>query len=57
VQVAGRVRGKIKVSAGMTQEQVVPLAMAEAGVAAHVAGKRVVKTIFVADKLVNLVVN
>jgi leucyl-tRNA synthetase len=56
VQVAGRVRGKIKVAAGMTQEQVVPLAIAEPGVAAHVEGKRVVKTIFVADKLVNLVV-
>ncbi len=56
-QVNGRVRGKVKVAAGMTQEQVVPLAMAEAGVAAHVEGKRVVKTIFVADKLVNLVVS
>jgi leucyl-tRNA synthetase len=56
-QVNGRVRGKIKVAAGMAQEQVVPLAMAEPGVAAHVDGKRVVKTIFVADKLVNLVVN
>jgi leucyl-tRNA synthetase len=56
VQVAGRVRGKIKVAAGMTQEQVVLLAKAEPGVAAHLEGKRVVKIIFVQDKLVNLVV-
>ena len=57
VQVNGRVRGKLKVAAGMTEEHIVPLAKAEAGVAAHLDGKRVVKTIFVADKLVNLVVS
>ena len=57
VQVNGRVRGKLKVAAGMTEEQIVPLAKAEPGVAAHLEGKRVVKTIFVADKLVNLVVS
>jgi leucyl-tRNA synthetase len=57
VQVNGRVRGKLKVAAGMTEEQIVPLAKAEAGVVPHLEGKRVVKTIFVADKLVNLVVS
>ncbi|MEQ1352625.1 MAG: class I tRNA ligase family protein, partial [Candidatus Acidiferrum sp.] len=57
VQVNGRVRGKLKVAAGMTEEQIVPLAKAEAGVAPYLDGKRVVKTIFVADKLVNLVVS
>jgi leucyl-tRNA synthetase len=57
VQVNGRVRGKIKVAASMTQEQVVPLAKAEPGVAVHLDGKRIVKIIFVADKLINLVVN
>jgi leucyl-tRNA synthetase len=57
VQVNGRVRGKLKVAAGMTEEQIVPLAKAEPGVAPYLEGKRVVKTIFVADKLVNLVVS
>jgi len=56
VQVNGRVRGKLKVAAGMLEEQVIPLATAEPSVAAHLNGKRVVKHIFVADKLVNLVV-
>jgi leucyl-tRNA synthetase len=56
VQVNGRVRGKLKVAAGMTEEQVVPLAKAEPSVAPHLNGKRVVKHIFVPDKLVNLVV-
>jgi leucyl-tRNA synthetase len=56
VQVNGRVRGKLKVAAGMREEQVIPLATAETSVASHLDGKRVVKHIFVADKLVNLVV-
>jgi leucyl-tRNA synthetase len=56
VQVNGRVRGKLKVAAGMAEEQVIPLATGEPSVAAHLNGKRVVKHIFVADKLVNLVV-
>jgi leucyl-tRNA synthetase len=56
VQVNGRVRGKLKVAAGMAEEQVIPLAKSEPSVAAHLNGKRVVKHIFVADKLVNLVV-
>ena len=56
VQVNGRVRGKLKVPAGMPEEQVIPLAVAEPGVAQHVGTKRVVKHIVVADKLINLVV-
>ena len=56
VQVNGRVRGKLKAAAGTTEEQVIPLAMAEPSVAPHLNGKRVVKQIFVPDKLVNLVV-
>jgi leucyl-tRNA synthetase len=56
VQVNGRVRGKLKVPAGMGEEEVVALAKADAGVAGHLGEKRMVKTIFVANKLVNLVV-
>ena len=56
VQVNGRVRGKLKVLAGMSEEHVVPLAQSEPSVAPHLKGKRVVKHIFVPDKLVNLVV-
>jgi leucyl-tRNA synthetase len=56
VQVNGRVRGKLKVAAGMPEEEVVALAKSEPNVAPHLDGKRVVKHIFVPDKLVNLVV-
>jgi len=56
VQVNGKVRGKLKVAAGASQEEVMKLAQADAGVAAHLAGKRIVKVIYVQDKLSNIVV-
>jgi leucyl-tRNA synthetase len=56
VQVNGRVRGKVKVAVGTAQEDVLKLAQAEPGVAAHLAGKRILKVIFVQDKLLNIVV-
>ena len=56
VQVSGRVRGKLKLPAGTTQDEVVALTKVAASVVPHLAGKRIVKIIFVADKLVNLVV-
>jgi len=55
VQVSGRVRGKVKVGAGAAQEDVLRLARAEAGVAAQLDGKRIVKVIYVQDKLLNVV--
>jgi leucyl-tRNA synthetase len=56
VQINGRVRGKVKVPAGADQDAVVAQAKADASVATHLAGKQIKKTIFVPDKLVNLVV-
>jgi len=56
VQVNGKVRGRVRVAAGASQEEVMKLAQAEAGVAGHLAGKTVRKVIFVADKLLNIVV-
>ncbi len=56
VQVNGRVRGKIVVPAGMSEAGVIAKALADPAVAAHVAGKQVVKQIVVPNKLVNLVV-
>jgi len=56
VQVNGKVRGKVKVGAGTSQDEVMTLGQAEPGVAAHLAGKTVRKVIFVQDKLLNIVV-
>jgi leucyl-tRNA synthetase len=57
VQVNGKVRGRLKVGAGLGQEDVLQLAKADPGVAAHLAGKKIVKVIYVQDKLLNLVVS
>ena len=56
VQVNGRVRGRVKVAAGAGEEEVVKLALADPGVAHHADGKRIVKKIFVPNRLLNLVV-
>ncbi len=56
VQVNGRVRGKLKVPAGTSQDEVVKRSHAEAGVAAHLLGKTIRKVIYVQDKLLNIVV-
>ena len=56
VQVNGRVRGKLKVAAGASQGEVMKLAESDAGVAAHLKGKKIVKVVYVQDKLLNIVV-
>jgi leucyl-tRNA synthetase len=56
VQVNGRLRGKLKVAAGAKQDDLVALAHADPGIAQHLDGKRVVKVVYVPDKLLNLVV-
>jgi leucyl-tRNA synthetase len=55
VQVNGKVRGRVTVPAGASQEEVMKLASADGGVAGHLTGKAVRKVIFVADKLLNIV--
>jgi leucyl-tRNA synthetase len=56
VQVNGKLRGRLKAPAGVNEEEVVKLAMIEPGIAQHVAGKRIVKRVYVPNKLLNLVV-
>jgi len=56
VQVNGRVRGRLKVPAGLAENELVKRAVAEQFVAQHLNGKRLVKQFVVPDKLVNLVV-
>ncbi|MGH9675631.1 MAG: class I tRNA ligase family protein, partial [Candidatus Acidiferrum sp.] len=57
VQVNGRVRGKLKVAAGTGEEEAVNLALADATVVLHTSGKRIVKRVFVPERLLNLVVS
>jgi len=56
VQVNGRLRGKVKVAVGTGEEEVFRLTQANSAIAHHLAGKRIVKKIFVPDRLLNLVV-
>jgi leucyl-tRNA synthetase len=56
VQVNGRLRGKVKARVGAGADEVEKLVRADAAIAPHLAGKAVVKRIFVPDKLLNLVV-
>jgi leucyl-tRNA synthetase len=56
VQVNGKVRGRVKVAAGASQEEVMERAREDAGVAGHLNGKAIRKVIFVADKMLNVVV-
>ncbi len=56
VQVNGRLRGKVKVAVGTGEEEVFRLTQADSAIAHHLAGKRIVKRIFVPDRLLNLVV-
>jgi leucyl-tRNA synthetase len=56
VQINGKLRSKLKVPMGIDQEQIVALAKADAAIAAHLDSKRIVKIIYVPDKLLNLVI-
>jgi leucyl-tRNA synthetase len=56
VQVNGKVRARVTISRGLTQEQVVTLALSMEAVRKFVDGKQVKKVIYVQDRLVNLVV-
>jgi len=56
VQVNGKLRGRIVVPADSPQDFVVERALADEKVRSAIAGKQIIKTIYVAGKLVNIVV-
>jgi leucyl-tRNA synthetase len=56
VQVNGKLRGRVVVPADATEEFVLERALADEKVKAAIAGKQIVKKIYVPGKMVNLVV-
>jgi leucyl-tRNA synthetase len=56
IQINGRVRGKILVEAGLTENELSKRAMTDARIAQLTARQRVVKLVVVPNKLVNIVV-
>jgi len=57
IQVNGKVRDKIEVSANIEESEAQALAMASPKIQGFVAGKSVVKSVYVPGRLVNVVVN
>jgi leucyl-tRNA synthetase len=55
VQVNGKVRGKVEVPRGLDESAALAAARADRNVAAHLEGKAVRKTVYVADRLLNVV--
>jgi leucyl-tRNA synthetase len=55
VQVGGKLRGTIVVAPGTPKDEVLALAAAEANVAEHLVGRKIVKRIHVPDRIVNFV--
>ncbi len=57
VQVNGKLRGKLTVSVGASQEQIEEMAKAVESVGKHLEGKTIRKVILVPNKLINIVVS
>jgi leucyl-tRNA synthetase len=57
VQINGRLRSRVVVSADATEETVIERALSDEKVQAAIAGKQIVKKIYVPGKLLNMVVN
>jgi len=55
VQVNGKVRGKLTVPAGTSEDEALAAARADARVAAYLDGQAIRKTVFVPDRLLNVV--
>ena len=55
VQVSGKLRARLSVPAAITKEDAITAAKAEPKIAAEIAGKTIVKEIYVPGKLINIV--
>jgi leucyl-tRNA synthetase len=56
VQVNGKIRARVNAAPGLSEDDAFTLAMAESNVRAQIDGKQIRKRVYVADKLLNLVV-
>ena len=56
VQVNGRLRGQIEINVNASDEQISTIALENAGVQRHVAGKPVRKVIIIPEKMVNVII-
>ncbi len=56
MQVNGKIRARMQVAPGISEDDAFALAMEQSGVQAQLDGKQIRKRIYVPDKLLNLVV-
>jgi leucyl-tRNA synthetase len=56
VQVVSKIRAKLLIEPGLTQDEVQALALADEKVQRHMEGKPIKKVIFVKDKIINFIV-
>ncbi|MBC7265195.1 MAG: leucine--tRNA ligase [Chloroflexi bacterium] len=56
VQINGKVRDKLEVPAGLDEKQARAIAMASPKVNKYIEGREVIKTVYVRDRLINIVV-
>ena len=56
MQINGKLRGKVVVPAGSAEDFVVERALADEKLQALLAGKQIVKKIYIAEKMLNLIV-
>ncbi|MCX6353675.1 MAG: leucine--tRNA ligase [Candidatus Aureabacteria bacterium] len=56
VQVNGKVRARVTVKTGISEEELKETALAEENIRAHIGGKQIIKTVVVPGRLVNIVV-
>ncbi len=56
VQINGKLRERLELPAGVSEDDALEAALASRRVQAHIEGREIVRRIYVADKLVNLVV-
>jgi len=56
VQIKGKVRARINVNADISKDEAIATAKADSKIAEEIAGKEIIKEIYVPGKLVNLVV-
>jgi leucyl-tRNA synthetase len=57
VQVLSKIRAKITVPAGLSQDEVLEIAKQDANVQKFLDGMQIRKVIFIQDKLINLIAN
>ena len=55
VQINGKVRARLQVQRGLEEKQVLELALKEENIRRHLQGKDIRKTIYVKDKILNIV--